>query len=279
MLEKSFDTGETTINYAEGPAAGPPLVLLHGLTGWWHSMQLLTTRLSPKWHVYACDLRGHGKSGRMADRYRLTDYAQDIAAFLRATVPEPAVLLGHSLGALTALATAPLAPESAHALVLLDPPLFNRDGGIEAVPETKGWFSWVYETVRSARSYEDVLARCRALVPEADEASLKKMANQIHGVAPDTVNIALRDELLDGFDLEHALGHIACPTLLLYGEWARGATVRDEDADFVRAHLPHAVVIKLHDAGHQLHEEETATVLHHMKTFLEANVVVSEARA
>ena len=29
--EKLFNTGEITLNYAEGPASGPPLLLLHGL--------------------------------------------------------------------------------------------------------------------------------------------------------------------------------------------------------------------------------------------------------
>jgi hypothetical protein len=32
LSEKSFDTGELLLNYAEGPASGPPLALLHGLT-------------------------------------------------------------------------------------------------------------------------------------------------------------------------------------------------------------------------------------------------------
>ena len=32
LTEKRFTSGEVTINYAEGPAAGPPLLLLHGLS-------------------------------------------------------------------------------------------------------------------------------------------------------------------------------------------------------------------------------------------------------
>ena len=103
LLEKTFDTGELTLNYAEGPASGPPLLLLHGLTGWWPSFQPLMPHLMPTWHIYACDLRGHGKSGRVADRYRVTDYVRDIVTFLRQQIGTPTVLLGHSLGALTAL--------------------------------------------------------------------------------------------------------------------------------------------------------------------------------
>ena len=64
LSEKSFDTGELPLNYAEGPTSGPPLVLLHGLTGWWHAWEPCLPQLTPTWHVYAVDLRGHGQSGR-----------------------------------------------------------------------------------------------------------------------------------------------------------------------------------------------------------------------
>ena len=30
IKEHSYNTGTVTLNYAEGPASGPPLVLLHG---------------------------------------------------------------------------------------------------------------------------------------------------------------------------------------------------------------------------------------------------------
>jgi len=82
LPEKFFDTGELTINYAEGGESGPPLVLLHGLTGRWQDFQPVIPQLTPKWHVYGCDLRGHGKSGRIAGHYYLTDYLRDLIAFL-----------------------------------------------------------------------------------------------------------------------------------------------------------------------------------------------------
>ena len=63
LTESSFDTGEVVINYAEGPALGSPLVLLHGSTLDWQSWQHLIPPLAQTWHAYACDLRGHGKSG------------------------------------------------------------------------------------------------------------------------------------------------------------------------------------------------------------------------
>lgn len=41
LTELIIDTGEISMNYAEGGTTGPPLVLLHGLTVHWASLQPL----------------------------------------------------------------------------------------------------------------------------------------------------------------------------------------------------------------------------------------------
>lgn len=43
--EKRFDTGLLTINYAEGPVNGLPIVLLHGATARWQDLNPLITEL------------------------------------------------------------------------------------------------------------------------------------------------------------------------------------------------------------------------------------------
>src|SRR6187551_706929 len=108
LQEKSFDTGEVTLNYAEGSKSGPTMVMLHGGSVSWENLKPLIASLTEHWHVYAIDLRGHGKSGRPVDEeYHIVDYARDVVAFLQQKVNEPTVLMGHSLGGLAALATAP----------------------------------------------------------------------------------------------------------------------------------------------------------------------------
>ena len=105
-----FDTGTLTINYAEGPANGSPLVLLHGGTARWQELNPLITELEHHWHVYACDKRGHGRSDRAA-AYRMVDFFPDTAAFIRDHIGAPTVLLGHSGGAIVALGVAAQIPE------------------------------------------------------------------------------------------------------------------------------------------------------------------------
>lgn len=56
--------------------------------------------------------------------YRRSDYAQDVEALVRQQIREPAILFGHSLGAVVALWVAAYAPELVRGLVLEDPPLY-----------------------------------------------------------------------------------------------------------------------------------------------------------
>ncbi len=65
IKEHSFNTGTVTLNYAEGPASGPPLVLLHGGSARWQNSESIMPDLAADWHLYAPEFRGHGQSGRV----------------------------------------------------------------------------------------------------------------------------------------------------------------------------------------------------------------------
>ena len=127
LRERRFQTGTVEINYAEGPSSGPPLVVLHGGAARWQGGETLLQRLAERWHVFGPDFRGHGRSGRVAGRYCLRDYADDTASFLRAVVREPAVVYGHSLGGEVAVMVAAEHPELVRALIVGDAPLSTDD--------------------------------------------------------------------------------------------------------------------------------------------------------
>lgn len=50
FVEGSFDTGEVVITYAESKGSGTPLLLLHGVTLDWHSVEdFLLPTLTESW--------------------------------------------------------------------------------------------------------------------------------------------------------------------------------------------------------------------------------------
>ena len=102
LRERPFDTGTVTLNVAEGPPSGPPLVLLHGGSARWQALAPIIPGLAERWRVHALDLRGHGRSGWTPGRYALADHAADVAAFVEHGAREPAVLFGHSHGGMVA---------------------------------------------------------------------------------------------------------------------------------------------------------------------------------
>src|SRR5207244_8738860 len=105
-----------------GVAGEPAIVLIHGTTSRSEDWENIFPRLATRYRTIAYDLRGHGKSGRATD-YSLRAFADDAVHVLRDLIKIPTVLIGHSLGALSALAAAAEVPEYVSALVLEDPAL------------------------------------------------------------------------------------------------------------------------------------------------------------
>ena len=125
ISEHAFSTGTVTLNYAEVPSTGTPLVLLHGGSARWQSFGSILSDLS-EYHLYIPDLRGHGKSGRARGHYRLQNYTDDIISFIKHCVGKPVYVFGHSLSGMIALLVAAQYPEGTLAVAVGDSPLSNQ---------------------------------------------------------------------------------------------------------------------------------------------------------
>jgi pimeloyl-ACP methyl ester carboxylesterase len=125
FAERTFDTGEVKLNYAEGPKSGPPLLLIPGQSMPWQSYQRVLPELSRRFHVFAVDVRGHGRSGWTPGRYTFQNMGRDFAALLRDVVRAPAIVSGNSSGGVIAVWLAAYAPELVRGIIPEDPPLFS----------------------------------------------------------------------------------------------------------------------------------------------------------
>ncbi len=113
-------------HYVEA-GSGPPLVFLHGVLGDWRSW-------APQWPAFVPHFRTIAYSRRYNVPNRNTQpspdhsalvEAQDLAALMKTWNAEPAILVGSSYGAFTALALAVRQPERVRAMVLLEPPMLR----------------------------------------------------------------------------------------------------------------------------------------------------------
>lgn len=98
-----------------------PLVIMHGLLGNKSNNRTLARYLRDSLgrDVYLVDMRNHGSSPHTAS-HTYSDMAGDINRFVNAQGLERPVLVGHSMGAKAAMATALTYPDLASAIVCLD---------------------------------------------------------------------------------------------------------------------------------------------------------------
>ena len=82
---------------------GRPLVLLHGITLRSDVWAPQFHQLADRFRVIAVDLRGHGESTAGTDGYGLPRLAADLATLLEALDLRDAIVVGHSMGGMTAM--------------------------------------------------------------------------------------------------------------------------------------------------------------------------------
>lgn len=111
-----------------GPAKGPAIVCVHGLTANHTCWASVADVLSPAHRVIAYDLRGRGESDKPERGYNLALHNDDLRGLLDHFSLKKVVLVGHSLGAHIAVRFAARHPERVAKLVLVD-------GGIDVRAE------------------------------------------------------------------------------------------------------------------------------------------------
>jgi pimeloyl-ACP methyl ester carboxylesterase len=120
--------------YWESEEPATPVVLLHGArahTGWWHFV-VPYLRHRP---VIALDFSGCGESGHR-EHYQPELWADEVAAAIARFTDGRALIFGHSVGSLTAIATAARYPDLVEGLVLVDSFLSRPDPDFEVSDDT-----------------------------------------------------------------------------------------------------------------------------------------------
>lgn len=110
---------ETGRIYYEKKGAGKPLVLLHGAWashGWW---QWMVPALSRCYCVFSLDMKGHGRSDPITEKYTIDRYADDLDMFLQAVGIDHAVFAGWSMGGMISIQFSLKCPEKVGGLILI----------------------------------------------------------------------------------------------------------------------------------------------------------------
>ncbi|ARZ72364.1 alpha/beta hydrolase [Streptomyces sp. HU2014] len=259
-----------------GEASSPPLVLLHGGGQTRHAWGRTGPRLAALgWRVVAPDLRGHGTSAWSADGdYALGLFADDVRAIAAALDDRP-VLIGASLGGLSALLAAGEAPETAvRALVLVDVAHRPDPRGVRRIVEfmrgRPDGFASVGEAAAAVSAYLPHRTR-----PDDPEAT--RMRNNLRRRGDRWV-WHWDPRILDSFEhrtdppgmaerLLHAARHADAPILLVRG--GMSDVVREDVAEQFCDRVPRARRVDVAGAGHMVAGDRNEHFVDAIVPFLE----------
>jgi pimeloyl-ACP methyl ester carboxylesterase len=128
---------------------GPPILLIHGVTGSSETWDDVIPFLSDRYTVIAPDLLGHGRSAKPRGDYSLGAYASGIRDLLRAIGHDSATVVGHSLGGGVAMQVAYQFPELCQRLVLVSSGGLGREVSIFLRAATLPGSEWVLPLLAS----------------------------------------------------------------------------------------------------------------------------------
>lgn len=253
LTEHSFATGEVVLNYAELAGGSRPLVLIHGVVGIWQNWKAIFPLLSPDWHVYAIDMRGHGLSSHVEGRYNVDEYSRDTVRFIEGKVGQPAFLMGLSLGGLVALGTAGRRPDLVKAFVMEDPSFCYADH-YEGT-EFKEWFGQTRSLVGLGLTEARLRARVARLFPDFSIEARKELAYCLSHLAPGVLDAALEGRYFTRATSAPLLRAARRPALIMQADPRSGGGLPDDEAAYALDLLPDGRVIKWPDSGHVLHRK------------------------
>ncbi|MFR9751259.1 alpha/beta fold hydrolase [Nocardia sp. 004] len=133
-----------------GPATGPVVLALHGVTGHGKHWENLATRYLPEIRVLAPDLRGHGRSTGLPP-WNFETIVTDLIELLAAETDEPVVVVAHSFGGTCALHLAHHHPELVRRLILLEPAVALDPEWLNEIA-LSALISADYDSIEEARS-------------------------------------------------------------------------------------------------------------------------------
>ncbi len=176
---KSANRDGVELRYIDTGSGDPPLVFIHG---WCCNQAMWRDQIeafAPRHRIIAVDLRGHGQSDKPDQDYDIAGFADDMAWLISEIGLDRPVLIGHSMGGVTALKLVREHPDIARAAVFVD-------AGIMPIPdEIRPLIGQTIEALKSPAYQRGRFERCQAiLVPAGIAARASRRSGGEHGERP-----------------------------------------------------------------------------------------------
>ena len=246
------------------------LVLLHGGAQNAHTWDTVAMALDRP--LVAIDLPGHGHSDGPRDDVfgNLEANADDVATVVRALAPEARAVIGMSMGGLTTIALAHVAPELVRKVVLVDvTPGVNSD-------KAKAILDFV-DGPEDFPDFDELLERTKLFNPTRSESSLRRgiLHNALQredgswvwryrrfpvsGIEDPAGRLA--------FPMWDWVEEIAVPVMLVRGMRSGSVVVDEDEAELLRRQ-PTARVEHVEEAGHSIQGDDPLALARLLQDFV-----------
>jgi pimeloyl-ACP methyl ester carboxylesterase len=253
-----------------------PLLLLHGfgsaLGQWRYNLQ----PLSQDHCVYALDFLGFGGSQKAPANYNVSLWSRIVYDFWREFIGQPAVVIGHSLGAFVALNTVSNHPDMASSLILLtlpdtqskQPPAFARY--VEKIFASPVLLWPLFRVIRRPAVLRKVLKKIYLRPELVDEELVSMFA--IPPLDPGALDVFCRlarsrnDPNYSGKSIKQLLQELPIPILVIWGQRDNIVPLRG-----FRQYLqinPQLQLVEIENAGHCAYDEYPEQVNQHILTWI-----------
>lgn len=248
----------------------PRAVFLHGGGQNAHTWDTVIVGLGLP--ALAIDLPGHGRSGWREDGdYGPRENAVAVEPVVRELASDADLMVGHSLGGLTALRLAVSAPELVRKLVLVDVTPSAPARHTEMTDAQKGTVALV-QGERTFPSFAAMVDATVAAAPHRDRKALRR--GVFHNARRlDDGSWTWRYDIIrtgDGFEgLWDEVPRLDTPTRLVRG--AKSFFVNDDDADeFARTAPGFRGTQVVENAGHSVHSDQPQVLVDILRRILES---------
>ena len=257
------------LSYTAYGTTGPAVVFLHGLMGRGRNFLSAAKALEDEYRCFLVDLPNHGSSPWTED-FDYEDMGQAVIEFIENVVlPETGedsvVLLGHSMGAKTAMVAALRKPQLFTALIVEDmSPVSSKDSNF--VPLLSALAGLDLDALESRSQADAELEEAGVSDPTVRGFLLQNLRRSDSGFEFQA-NVAM---------LNSAVGDINAfpefettydgPVLWMGG--AKSNYINDEHDELMRALFPRAHKVMVKDAGHWVHSEKPEEFLAVLRGFL-----------
>lgn len=248
------DGAQLFVRLDAGDPAAVPIVFLHGNRDNHTHFAELAALLSGPRRCAAVDLRGHGLSSKEDVPLSAQQCADDLVTVLDELGWREAVLVGHSLGSVTAMVFALGHPDRVAGLVLMGAAA-HYEMRWRRPPVTE-------ETYREVIAQSNERAAPHFFLPDHPEVAQRVIMSW------SWVPFAVHKNLiqLQHPDLRELIPEIVAPTLVIAGELDRSTPVAD--AQLIVDSIGDSELYVVADAGHFMFMEHPAEVAHVVDDFI-----------